>query len=354
MLDDNNSVVIKDSQENPAENESSENNDFSPEEKAMAEKHKVDLKVEPGPDEEKSEIKKETENAKLSEDDYDTFDKVHDLYEHHKDAFYSLPKSIKNQYHNAKGLFKRVKDEEEKRKKIEDDSGYMKLKDSVARAKLNKLASRIALAKKDPEGNGLTVEELEQLIDFQDAIEEQDNSDRPVTVKDLERMKQKEYEEFNKSAEAKRLQQENVQNRIVESEAFAKANIADITDGKYDNFNDVIFLANEVVRTKKRFAQQIAEVINSEEPIEEIVDTIVSIAKINPKYGTTKSQKQIDVERMEKNSQKTKTSASIATGKGGRAISYDDLTPEDADKLTIEQWGKIPREVRRRILMETK
>lgn len=321
------------------------------EERQMAEKHDLLKKEDKKEDEPKkvdpTEKKEEESQSKsLQEDDYDTFDKVHDLYENNKDAFYSLPRSIKNQYHNAKGLFKRVKEEEAKRKQLEDDGGYNKLQDSIAKAKIERLAKRIQEAKIDPENKGLTVEELEQLIDMQQ--KQEDDSDRPLTVKDLESLKQKERDEQNKTQKQEQERQERVAEKIKETEIYAKTKISSLTDGKYEKFEEVVALAHDVAKTKPRFAKQIADVLNGEDPIEDVVDTVISIAKINPNYGKTMT----DVDRIEKNAAKTKTSANITGGKGGRVVSYDDLTPEDAAKLTKDQWEKLPRDVRRRLLMQ--
>lgn len=334
-------------------------NDLTDEERQMAEEQGLLKKDdEDGTSdkdtEKKSEPKKDDEEKQktaITEDDYDTFDKVHDLYENNKEAFYSLPKSIKNQYHNAKGLYKKAKDTEERLKKLEDDGGYAKLQDSIARAKIERLGKRIAEAKADPENAGLTVEELEELIDLQKS-ETSDNKDRPMTVKDFEAMKEKEANDLNKRQQEEQKRQERVANKIQETEIYAKNKISGLTEGKYDKFEDVVTLAHEVAQTKTRFAKQIADVLNGEDSIEEVVDTIISIARINPKYGTDVTKNKIDIERMEKNAQKSKTSASLTAGKGGRVISYDDLTPEDAVKLSKDQWDKLPREVKKRLLME--
>lgn len=326
-------------------------NELTEEERQMAEDQGLLKKEEKNPEAKKEEVKKEEvkkeeEQPKtIQEEDYDTFDKVHDLYENNKDVFYSLPRAVKNQYHNAKGLFKRVKEEEAKRKQLEDDGGYNKLQETVAKSKIERLAKRIQEAKIDPEGAGLTVEEIEQLIDMQ---QKNDDSDRPLTVKDLEALKQKEAEELKNTQAQQQAQQERVAEKIRETEIYAREKISSLTDGKHDKFEDVVALAHEVAKTKPRFAKQIADVLNGEDSIEDVVDTVISIAKINPNYGKTMT----DVDRIEKNAAKTKTSANITGGKGGRVVSYDDLTPEDAARLPRDQWEKLPREVRRRLLMQ--
>lgn len=328
--------------------------ELSEEEKEMAKKHGLDGKK---PDEElpgkkvkKAEPKKEEISNELKEEDYDTFDKVHDLYEHDKDKFYSLPRSVKNQYHNSKGLYKKLKDEEEKRKKLEDDNGYAKLHDSIAKGRIERLSKRILEAKQDPENKALTIEEVEEIINLQ---KKEEDKDRPMTVKDFEAMKEKDKAVYEDNEKKQREHQQFVADKIKETEIYAKKNISDLTDGKYTDFNAVVTLADEISKSKPRFARQIAEVLNGDDSIEDVVDTIISIAKIHPKWGEpNKDGKKIDIERIEKNAQRTKTSANITSGNGGKIVSFEDLTPEDAVKLTKEQWDKVPRKIRQKLLME--
>lgn len=350
MVEDNQVIIPEETVKEEVVTLEDQLNELTEEERQMAEDQgllkKEENKSEKKEEAKKDEGKKEEEQPKpIQEEDYDTFDKVHDLYENNKDVFYSLPRSVKNQYHNAKGLFKRVKEEEAKRKQLEDDGGYNKLQETVAKSKIERLAKRIQEAKIDPEGAGLTVEELEQLIDMQ---QKSDDSDRPLTVKDLESLKQKEAEELKKTQDQQQAQQERVAEKIRETEIYAKEKISSLTDGKHEKFEEVVSLAHEVAKTKPRFARHIVDVLNGEDSIEDVVDTVISIAKINPNYGKTMT----DVDRIEKNAAKTKTSANITGGKGGRVVSHDDLTPEDAARLPKEQWEKLPREVRRRLLMQ--
>lgn len=335
---------------------------FTEQEKALAER--VKFKIEENKEEKKEsedgvQNEKKDEQAKkpvdekkvIVEDDYDSFDKVHDLYENDKDRFYSLPKAIKNHYHNSKGLYKKFKDEEEKRKRLEEDSGFNRLQESVSKNKIERIAKRIAQAKQSPDLNGLTIEEIEELLDYE--IKKDDSDDKPLTRKDLERIREEESNKKNQEQNNFEENRKRVAGRIQESEVYAKQNISDLTGNVYKDFTEVVTLAHEMAEKKPRFAKMIGEALNGDDSIEDLVDTIIDIAKSNPKWGgSVKKTEMVDVERMEKNAQRQKTSASVTGGKGGRVISWDDMTPEDAVKLPRSEWTKMPAEVRRRILSQ--
>lgn len=341
-----NVVIINDN-----DNESTGDIDaLSPSEIEMAKKLKVDIDNK----EEKKEASKKSNDVKSKEvkkeeeipvEDLDTFDKLHDLYKNKPEAFYRLPRNIKQLYHGQKGLYKSMKDEESKRKAIEDEVGLKKIKDSVARIKLDRIKSRLS----NPEG--LTVEEIQELIDDKKEAENNvDSKDKPLTVKDLEAIKAKEQEEELKRAEEEKTRQVATVERIKEAEEIANANINDITGGKYSNFDDVVALAQEMVKTKARYGAQIASAINSDSDVQEIVDVIIDIARLNPKWGTSAdSGKNNDktVDRLVKNASRQATSASLAGGKGGREVHISaDMDIEDAYRV----WDKIPRQIQKEIL----
>jgi hypothetical protein len=146
--------------------------------------------------------------------------------------------------------------------------------------------------------------------------------------------------------------QEKIAHKVTAAEAFAKENIKDLSAGKYSNIDDVIALAQELTATKPRYAKQINDAFADDSMTEaEVVEVIFDIARLNPKWGTTaKAENNGDVEKMVKNANKQQTSAALSGGKGSRVVTMDDLTPEDAAKLTQNQWNKLPREVKDRIL----
>lgn len=288
------------------------------------------------------ESKEQKEEVVLKEEDFDNFEKVHELYNNNPNDFYKLPKHIKNFYHNSKGLYKKLKEEEEKRKELESDSQYKKLQDYGYKTKIELLQKRL----ENPEN--LTVEELRDLIKID---KEDDSSDKPITKKDLEEIEKSKNNELSKQRE----KEKNFQRKIIDVEAYAKNNIKDLTGGIYNVIDDVVGLAQEVAKAKPRYLEMINNAFLDDSISEaDTVDLILDIAKLNSKWGKTDkgNGNQETVNRMVKNAEKQKTSASLSGGKGGRVISYEDIKPEDALKLTQEQWDKLPKKVRDRIMSE--
>jgi len=319
--------------------------ELSPMELELAKKHKIDVDAKP---EEKAEEKPsekvadKKEESDIPVEELDSFEKLHDLYQAKPEAFYKLPKNVKQLYHSQKGLYKRMKDEEEKRKKVEDDFGLDKITNTVARIKLDRIKQRLAA----PEG--LTVEELQELLD--EKKEAEDNSNKPLTRKDLEDIENNKKSKAEQEADQARNAQIRIGLKVKSVEEFGKANVSDLTGGKYDNFDDVVNLAQEVVKLKPRHAVILSEAFKADATEEEIADVLLDIAKLNPNYGTSaKTEKKSDetVEKIVKNAGKQQTSATLSGGRGSRDIHIsEDMDPEDAAKV----WDKIPREMRHKIL----
>jgi len=322
--------------------------ELSPRELELAEKH--DLKVEniegkkddkpaDKPADKVSDVKKEESDIPL--DDLDSFEKLHDLYQAKPEAFYKLPKNIKQLYHSQKGLYKRMKDEEDKRKKYEDEVGLNKIQNSVAKIKLDRIKARLA----NPEG--LTVEEMQELIEERKEIQD-DN--KPLTKKDLEEFEASKQTEAQKQREVEEAKKGVVFQKIKTTEQYAIENIGALTSNKYENFDDVVALAQEVMKSKARYASTFTQALNGDADEQEIAEIIVDIARLNPKWGeSVKTEKKNDdtVDKLVKNSTKQQTSATLAGGRGAREIHIsEDMDPEEAAKV----WDKIPREIRHKIL----
>lgn len=295
-------------------------------------------------EEEGQDSEDEKDKQTFDVEDFDTFEKIHDLYQNDVKAFYNLPRHVKNLYHNSKGIYKRYKEEEEARKEIEGKVELDKVKASTAEKKIQRIKERLS----NPEN--LTIEDLQEILGQDAALSEE--SDKPLTRKDLEELENKK----NQEESAKFNQQKELQRRILRSEEYAKSNIKDLTDGKYEDIGEVVDLAQEVARSKTRYMDMINEAFLDENFSEDqVVDVILDIARLNPKWGKKEpagKNGETDVDRMVRNSKKKKTSAAISGGKGSRVVSFDDLTPEDASNLNEKQWMSLPREVRKRILSE--
>ena len=338
----NDEAVIVTLEENVAD--VPQGDELSPMELELAKKHEVkvdDVKIEENPKAKEKKAEEKKPDSEIPVEDLDSFEKLHDLYQAKPDMFYKLPKNIKQLYHSQKGLYKKMKEEEEKRKSYEDEAGLKKIQDSVARIKLDRIKNRLS----NPEG--LTVEEMQELIDEKKEVQ---NDDKPLTKKDLEEFENKKQTDAHKQNDAEAERKKVVFEKIKNTESYAIENIADLTASKYDNFDDVVALAQDVMKSKARYATVFNQALNGEANEQEIAEIIVDIAKLSPKWGeSVKTEKKNDetVDKLVKNSAKQQTSATLTGGRGTRDIHIsEDMDPEDAAKV----WDKIPRDMRHKIL----
>lgn len=304
----------------------------------IADPAKADTKTESKAADVKTEVKPE-----IPVEELDSFEKIHDLYQANPEAFYKLPKATRNLYHNSKGLYKRAKEEEEKRKDIEGKSEFNKIQDSVSRVKLDRVKARLA----NPEG--LTIEELQELIGIEQKIED----DKPLTRKDLEAIEGEKVTKAQAEKAEYEARQARVNYKVAKAEAYAKANLEDVTGGKYTNIDDVVALAQELAASKPRHAKAINDAFSDDNMTEaDVIEVIVDIARLNPKWGSSAKAEKNDgnVEKMVKNAAKQNTSAALNGGKGSRIVTPDELTIEDAAKLSQAQWMKLPKQTRERLL----
>ncbi len=161
-------------------------------------------------------------------------------------------------------------------------------------------------------------------------------------------MKQrKPRKETEEQTAQEREKQVAVNRKIQEVEVFANENISDLTGGKYENFDEVVLLAKEMVAEKPRYGVQIASALNSEADEREIADIIIDVARLNKKWGTPVEKTDEKAGKIVRNATRQTTSASLTGGRGSREIHIsEDMDPEDAARV----WDKIPRDIRHKIL----
>lgn len=243
---------------------------------------------------------------------------------------------------NEKALYWKWKSDKKKRQEAIKERDELKatvelsqLKDNVSSKKLDRVRELL----KNTEN--LTIEALQAIVEG----EENKASDAPLTRADLE--------EIEKVRAEKATQQSQEQKRYMERVATAEQ----IGKSKYENFDDIAKLAQETVASDKTGTYQkiLSEVfIDSEIDEEQIVERVVTIAQLNPKFKemvnkASDSDKE-KVGRAIENSKKKKSSASIGSS-GKRVITNEsDLEPQDAAKMTTEQWMKLKESTRRRLL----
>ena len=221
----------------------------------------------------------------------------------------------------------------------------------ISDAKLKKVNELLT----GPQDN-ITIEAIQAIL--AQSAQPNDSDDRPLTKKDLNELSEKQKQEQREFEE----KQKFVVGRINSAESIGKS--------KYDNFDDAINMAQEVINGKIELpdmltADEIAKklnerIANKDLDPEKVADFVVSIAKLNPNFGKKQApasqaqRKETDenIDRIIKNASKATSSAAVNGGNGRRMVSLENLTVDDAAKLTPKQWGDLPANVRKRILSQ--
>lgn len=263
--------------------------------------------------------------ATFNIEDLDSFEKVHKLFEEDKEAFRNLPKYVKGLYHNSKGLYKQYKQEEERRKELEDASKLSKVKEHAVKTLQNKLDRLNKLLDGDDD---ITADDIRRLINEKAELEDKIEEAAPVKVNEEE-------------------QKKFINERMI--------SLREDGDSLYENFEDLIKMADEVATNDPTYAHIFqVQLLNPSITTAQMAETIEKIARLNSRFGKPEEKKKDEkVSRIIKNANKAKSSASVNGGGGRRAISYDDLTPEDIIDMTAKQYSALPAKVRERLERET-
>lgn len=161
------------------------------------------------------------------------------------------------------------------------------------------------------------------------------------------------------NGEEKKVVDEPIKPEVMAEKISTKSSYAEqIGTAKYPNFIGIANLAKEVASDDKSgdYQRMIDDAfINDAVDESALVDRIVKIAKLHPKYnevlGGDSVEKSNVADRVAKNSKKKASSASLSSSGGRRTVSESQLTCADAEKLSISQWSKLSEQTRRRIKM---
>jgi hypothetical protein len=206
------------------------------------------------------------------------------------------------------------------------------LKESVSAKRLSQIKEALA----DPD---LTVEKLQAIIEGGNAAK---GEEERFTKSELEAMQKKDVERSKK-------EQEVINSKVSLAEQIGRS--------KYNKFDDIVKIAEEVIKTdatgvKLEVFQK--ALLNKNIDEDQLADIVVDIARFSPKFKelgkAVSPDEQEKVDRAIKNSKKKISSASVGSSGGSRAVSESDLTPEDAVKMSKEQWSKLSKKTKDRLL----
>lgn len=316
-------------------------------EQKMAEEQGVIKKAD-----EKADVKEVVKDATTKEGETQTFEATE------KDE----TKLIKNYNSNEQALYWKWKHDKKERQEAQAERDLSFVREKALKGELEKIrndhglsAEKLARINKVLTGpaDEITVEALQEIIASES--KKVDDKDKPLTVKDLEALQEKQ----KKDSDEKAKEETYLVSRIKDAEDFGKTKFGE----DYDN---IMAQAQEVLDGKvdlpsiidlKSLSTKLVEAIKSKDvELETVAEYVTGLAKLNPKFGKPKETSSVkketndNIDRILKNDAKQKTSASVGGGNGRRVVSYDDLTAEDASKMTTDQWRALPAVVRQRLL----
>ena len=145
----------------------------------------------------------------------------------------------------------------------------------------------------------------------------------------------------------------------IQQKVAVKASIAEeIGNENYENFEHLSNLAKEVMNDDESGTyQKIIDdaFISDNVEADQLVERVVRIAKMHPKYSDEPVQVATESTPAEKrvvsNANKKQSSASVKGGSGKRIISEAELTADQAERLSKEQWNKLKDSTKKRIMM---
>lgn len=269
---------------------------------------------------------------------------------------------VKALYFKAKDTKKRAQMAERERDDFKGQVEHTGLRAKVAESKLTKIA---ALLEEDRE---ISFDEIKEILNLkkadekEDDEEEEEDDDKPLTKADLKKEKEK---ADKRAADAQALAERLQAQKEIGQEKYGEK--------LFDAASD---LADEVVKADKTnvYAKRLYASAFAKDGDKELHEVVIEIAKQHPDWGKTKkklaatsdeSDEDEDAEEEEeeeaspadkkKVARIVKNAGKRSQGTGGgaggkRVISHDDLTADDATKLSQEQWNALPAHVRQRIL----
>jgi hypothetical protein len=228
---------------------------------------------------------------------------------------------------NEKALYWKWKTDKQKRQSLQKEKEDLqadyeldKVKHGVYKARQDKLSELIN------SGAELTVEQIKQVLE-EGKIEDKPREKKP----EIDVLKEK----------------------IQTKASFAEK----IGQSRYENFQEISNLAKEIITEDKTGVyQQLIDNAFTSDKVDEttLVEQIVNIARLSPKFASlgksgTPEEKR-EAAKVIANTSKKVSSASITGGGGKRVVSEDELTPDDVARFSSDQWRKLSKETKERLL----
>lgn len=266
---------------------------------------------------------------------------------------------------NERALYWKLKKEKIKRQNYEAERDQALVKLKARDEELKKLTDKVSELQ-----NNIHQKKTEDPL--ADGEETTDEDEKPLTMRDLEEREKKKHEEREKQNKVKLERAEKLASVHLELEIDAKSRYTDF-DKASEYTSEIIRAVNEGgldkifpdPRVRSRIIRQSNQLLAALSRADEFkegeynpADMAYELGTSHPKYGKPSStdngesgkDQGLTPEETRRAAERRPSSASLNGGGSRRVISYDDLTVEQAARLSDEQFRKLPREVRHRLL----
>ena len=309
---------------------------LSDDEVALAKEHGLvpEEKKEDDGDDGKEEKEENEEEDEETNDDPKSFEEMDGIFDKDENKFHKTftpnAKALYFQNKKNKNLRQDLQREVEELK-TSKDLGALKVK--VNQEKLEKISAML------DDTENLTIEKIQSVLGG--------------NVKDSDGTSMMSKEDFEREKAESDARQQKDQERLAQRINLASS----IGKSKYDNFDDILNLTQEVVNGDASgfYKKTFVDLVNSSTVDEDqIVDMALTIARLSPKFKDTMNKATPEdkekVGRVIKNSKKKVSSASVS-GSGKRVITNeDDLTVDDAIKMKDSEFHKLSKKTQERLL----
>lgn len=266
---------------------------------------------------------------------------------------------------NEKALYWERKKERSKRQRAEAENELLQLR-------VRTMEKELAEAKKPkteptkPADKSKADEDLDLDDLLKDKEETKPEAEKPLTLTDLEKHEKEKAEKEETERATTEARARQLKARLSEFEVEAREKIADF-DAVADLAREILEKGEEVfdgddvrvdaARNRAEVAlHAIANAMSWEEGQKTPAELVYALGRLHPKYkngaksGAEKVVPPEQMERMLENAGK-RSSAALPGGNGSRrVVSEDELTPEQAARLSVSQYQKLSKATRERLL----
>ena len=314
------------------------------------EKKEPEPKLEKKPEEKKEDVKQIKPDEELS--DEEEFNRLREFNS------------------NEKALYFKHKRERRKRQDAERERDTAKARQEIYEKELRLAKENIETIKtgKKSEQESKGDDDLDKILEDDEKKDEKRDEKKYITQEDLDkREKERSDAEQATVARAKKLNE-----RLIEQEKEVLAFNPDYKEVT-DLAKEIITKPDEIFKENPRIIGRVKELVKrmystagramEEEQDYTAAEIFYEIGQLHPKAkdvgkkpktadGDAQSaeKKESDIERMLENSRKKGSSASVGSGGGLRHISVNDITPEEAARLSDSEYSKLPLSVREGLL----